>query len=1079
MIKLHNQTKLKIFTRLCCIVGCLVFGVEQTHASAVANTAKELFTVKDNQDRTITGTITSSDDNSPLPGVNVIVQGTTNGTVTDFDGNYAITVSSSDSILEFSSIGFATQEIAVGGNSTINVSLDPDLTNLDEVVVVGYGERKRESLTGAIEQVSSEVFQDRAVTNAALALQGQTPGLVVNRSSARPGNDEIALNIRGASSINGGSPLIVIDGAPVFNNNEFFQMNPDDIENISVLKDGSASIYGSRAANGVILVTTKKGKGKMKIEYNGNVRFNFLGLRPPVMTMQEYGQIWLEAVEQDGTGDYWGWSTEENVQRMANGEAGFYDTQFWGTIYLAPSNRYDELYGSNSGHQQTLSISGSSDEARYRLSFGLSDTQGALKTAYDGVKQYNVRLNTDYDITDKLNLGAGITFQRTNTSAPSSQLAQSLVSQDAPIFPSKNPFGQWYANFGACCGGTNSIAGTTDGGRNEQVEDLAKITLTAKYDIGSGFSVNANATFNQVSGRTDLTLLNVPVYGWNEDELAASSINRNPRIDVTNERETYQTYGAFLNYSITQAKHTVSAMVGLTAEKRDYQRLFARRLGLDDQGIYDLNVATGTQTNAGNQENEGLYSTLSRINYDYDGKYLLELVGRRDGSSRFAPGFKYSNFGSVSAGWNIHKENFMADFENLSNFKLRASFGSSGNQVGIGLVDYVSTIGNNTTTLGVAPQLVTTSVVNGITTTLRTWENVEIKNLALEFGFFNQRLTGTFEVFQKNNYGMLAQKEQSQVLGGTAPATNIGHMRTKGWEAILNYRGQIGEDFTYNVGLNMSDNNNEVIRVEGQTSVQAGFNPIVEGFPINAYFGYETDGLFQTQAEVDQYYTTYTGGDVPVQGGNTGLRPGDTRRVDLNGDGEIDDFGTISEMGDIKFLGDNQLHYTFGINLGANYKNFDFTAFFQGALEQKFFRDGFQTYPFQRVWSNQTNAYIGQSWTPENTGAAYPRLTTNGTRAGWNWNNNDFFLQDNRYMRLKTLILGYTLPSDFTEKFNMDKVRFYFSGNDLFEFSAVKDGFDPEAGNTSTNVTGPNRTTSNREIYPFQRTIAFGVNLIF
>ncbi|MBP0903877.1 SusC/RagA family TonB-linked outer membrane protein [Mariniflexile gromovii] len=1066
MKQTHNQTRLKNFKSLFWMIGLFVCFIT---TNGYANATKD-------QNRTITGKVISADDNMGIPGVNVLVKGSNTGAVTDFDGNYSINVPTTNSVLVFSYIGFKSKEVTVGNNTTINVTLEADVAALDEVVVVGFGSRKKESLTGAIEQVTSEVFQDRAITNTALALQGQTPGLVVTRNSGRPGNDDIGLKIRGATSVNGGSPLIIIDGAPVFDDSEFYQMNPDDIESISILKDGSAAIYGSRAANGVILVTTKKGKGKLTVEYNGNTRFNTLGLRAPVISMQNYGKLWLEAVEQDGTNDYWGWKSTENAQRMANGEAGYYETNFWGTIYLAPSDRYLELYGPNTGTQQTLSLSGASESARYRASVGYANNQGALKTAYDGAKQYNIRLNTDFDVTEKFNVGVGITFQRGVTSSPSSQLQQRLVSNDPPLFPSKNPLGQWYANFGITGGGTNSIAGTTDGGRDETTEDLTKISLNGTYDIGYGFSITGNATYNQISSRNDKTLLTVPQYDW-EGALAKNPINSRSSIEVENIRKSYQTYGGFLNYKTTINKHTIEGMVGLTAELNNYDRVWARRYDIPTGGPYDLNVATGLEDNEGNQYQEGLYSQLTRVNYGFDERYLLELVGRRDGSSRFDKGFKYSTFGSVSAGWNIHKETFLENFDQLSNLKLRASIGTTGNQAGIGRYDYVSTISQGTTAFGASPSLYPTANVSSITTNLRTWEEVELKNIGLDFGFLQNRLTGAIDLFEKNNRGMLIPVEYPQTLGGNAPTTNSGHLRTKGWEVALNWRDTKG-DFSYNIGVNLSDNNNKLISMEGQTTGNYGLVQTRVGYPINSYFAYETDGLFQTQAEVDAYYDTYGGaGEIPTEGGTSGLRIGDTRKVDLDGNGYIDD--VAPEGGDVKFVGDNQLHYVFGINLGAQYKGFDFTAFFQGALEQVVFRDGFQAYPFALVWTNQTDAYLGKTWTPENTGATYPRLTTNGTRSGWNWRYNDIIQQDNKYIRLKTIVLGYTLPESVTKKLSMDKIRVYFSGNDLFEFSSVKDGYDPESGSVPTSVAGPDPSTSNREIYPFQRTMAFGVNLTF
>ncbi|MEI6865405.1 SusC/RagA family TonB-linked outer membrane protein, partial [Flavicella sp.] len=1012
--------------------------------------------------------------------VNVILKGTSIGTITDFDGNYSINVSSSDAILVFSSIGFVSKEIVSGSKTTINVSLESDLMALDEVIVVGFGTARKETLTGAIEQVKSEVFEDRAVSNVALALQGQSPGLVINRTSTRPGNEGVSMQIRGATSVNGGSPLIIIDGAPAFDTSEFYQMNPDDIESISILKDGAASIYGSRAANGVILVTTKKGKGKLKVEFNSMFRANFLGLRPPVPTYQEYGQLWLDAAEQDSVPNYWNWG-EEPVRGFAAGESGFFQTLLpaWGyngLIYMAPADRYEELYGFNTGHQQSLSLSGSTDEARYRLSMGLSESQGALKTAYDGIKQYSVRLNTDFDISEKLNLGANISLQKNITSSPSSSFGQTLVTQDSPVFPSKNPQGQWYGNFGI--GGTNSIAGTADGGREDFEQNIVKLTLALKYDIGNGFSTNGTATINHVNSRQDITTLTVPTYNWN-GELNVNAVNQNSSIEVLHIVKEYQTYGGFLNYEKTLDDHIIKAMVGITAEKNEFKALWGKRTNIVDEGVYDLNVATGVEENGGandnhqrGQDHTGLYSYLARINYDYKEKYLLELVGRRDGSSRFAPGFKFSNYGSVSAGWNLHKETFMENVDVLNNLKIRASIGSSGNQVGIGAYDYVSTIANGTELFGDSGALSTTSYVNGMTTTLRTWEDVVMKNIGIDFALFDNKLSGTFETYERKNNGMLLSKTYPELLGDVAPKTNIGNLETTGWEVMLNWSDQKG-DFSYNIGVNMSDSNNTLVNLEGENLIQAGLNATIEGRPLNSYFLWETDGLFQNQEEVDAYNAQYAilGSEVPTGAG--ALRIGDAKKVDLDGNGVINDQNTSEDkgQGDVKFAGDAQAHYVFAVNLGAKYKGFDFTAFFQGQLEQTVLRSGINRYPFYVPWSNLTTAYNGKTWTPENTDAKYPRLTAQDALAKYNWGDTDVFSQNNRYMRLKTLVIGYSFSTDVIDKLNMSKLRVYVSGNDLFEFSSLVDGFDPESG--------ANSATDDKSIYPFQRTLAIGLNVTF
>ncbi|MFD0991117.1 SusC/RagA family TonB-linked outer membrane protein [Mariniflexile jejuense] len=1062
----NNQVKLKFLSETILAMALLICGFSaQLHANTV-NTS--ILNIDEIQNIAIKGKVVSAADNLPLPGVNVTVKGTSIGAVTDFDGNYSLNVPSSESVIVITYLGFKTVEIKVGSQKTINISLVEDIAALDEVVVVGYGAAKKETLTGAIEQIKSDVFEDRAITNPALALQGQTPGLSVSKSSPRPGNEGVELQIRGATSVNGGSPLVIIDGAAVIDNREFYQMNPDDIASISILKDGSASIYGSRAANGVILVTTKRGKGKMKVEYNGSFRYNTIGIKPPTPSMEEYATLWLQAVGEDGTNDYWGWASKANLERMQNGEEGIYTTPFWGDIFIGKANRFDELFGNSSSYQHTVSVSGSTDNTRYRMSAGVADTEGALKTAYDGTKQHNIRFNYDYDISEKLSLQSGITYQRTKTSGPSTGLDATAGSYDPPFFPALNPYGQWYANFNIA-GNRNSTAATTDGGRKDFSEDLTKLSLNLKYEIIDGLDFTANASFNKLTGRLDEYRLTVQPYTWN-GEVSAERINPTSLIIAETRDRTYQNYGGFLNYKYSNGGHNFAFMAGLTAELQEDQLLHAERSGIQDFGVYDLNVApVDNVTNRGGAGHWGIYSTLSRFNYDYNGKYLLELVGRRDGSSRFAENYKYTNFGSVTAGWLISEENFLKDTA-INYLKLRGSYGTSGNQVGIGLYDYLSSISLGSLPFGSTPAYQNIARVGGLTSATRTWEQVKIKNIAVEFGVLKNKLTGTFEVYKKENTGMLVNIIYPSVLGGTAPKSNSGNLETTGWEAILGWKDTKG-DFSYNISLNMSDNNNTLVKMEGATAFQAGKVATREGFPLNSYFLYQTDGLFQTQAEVDAYYATYTSvnqGELPVASdANQRLRIGDTRKVDLDGNGYIDDVGGVGDSGDVKYMGDAAPHYVYGINLGASYKAFDFTAFFQGVLEQNVLRTGFMAYPFYRVWTNQTTAYLNQTWTADNTQASYPRMTTNSNRAAYNWANNDFALQNNKYIRLKNVVLGYTLPKSLTGKLSLDKFRVYVSGSDLFEFTSVKDGYDPEFGESS------------QSIYPFSRTWAVGLNLTF
>ena len=1019
---------------------------------------------------TITGTVTSQTDGQPMPGASVMVKGTSQGTTTDFDGNYSITVDSKETVLVFSYVSFKSQEITVGNQTEINVSLEEDTAQLDEVVVVAFGTQKKETLTGAVETVKAEVFEDRAVTSPALALQGQTPGLVVTRSSSRPGNEGIGFNIRGATSVNGGTPLIVIDGTPAVNNEAFYNMNSDDIASITVLKDASAAIYGSRAANGVILVTTKKGKqGKMVIDFTSTFRANTLGIRPPTPTMQQYATVWLEAADQDGDqANYWGWQSRENLELMQSGYEGIYSTQYWGNVYIGNSPRYDEMFGTSYSNQQYGSISGASEKTTYRLSFGYAEDIGALKTAYDGKQQYNVRLNNDFTVTDWLKLETGVSYLKYHVSSPSSGLDAASVATDPPFFPSRNPYGQWYANFNIA-GNRNAVAATVDGGRENTKRDQIKLNFALSADLLEGLTFKLTGVYNKDFYNYQMYQLTVPQYSW-YGELAPESVNPTSSIRERSRNVLYQNYGGFLNYQKNFGDHHITAMAAITAEKNEDKNLYGYRRGFEDYGVYDLNL--GSVENlveaTGGAGHWGLYSYLTRFTYDYQTKYLLELTGRRDGSSKFSKDNRWSNFGSVQAGWVISNEKFFESIKHISFLKLRGSYGEMGNQVGIGNYDYISGIGFGNAVFGYDAAYQTSAYVNGLTSRNRTWERVKDLTVGVDFSLFDSKLSGSYSYFNKKNDGMFIEVNYPDVLGGTAPKSNDGILKSKGWELSLNWNDTIGEDFRYSIGANMSDARNKIVSMKNATVITSGLtagsssNPHVESYPVGAYFLYETDGFFQSQEEVDAYYAAYGGkGNLAsLNTDQTRLRPGDTKIVDRDGNGTID-------ADDLKFMGDSAPHYVYGLNLGANYKNFDFTAFFQGVMDQNVLRTGYTAFPFYTLYTNQTTSYIGKTWTEENPDAAYPRMTSNTTRARWNWQYNDFALQNNRYIRLKSLVVGYTLRDVKISSFTLNKLRFYFTGNDLFEFTSIKDGYDPEFGESSNSI------------YPYNRTYALGVNVSF
>lgn len=1035
--------------------------------------------------KTISG-IVRNDKGEPLLGVTVSIKDSDKATSTGADGKFTIDVPSVKSVLVFSYAGMLTQEKKVGDNNTFDLKLVNSDLALGDVIVVGYGKQKKATLTGAVEQVTSKTFESRAVTNVALALQGVTPGLVVTRSSPRPGNEGLNLVIRGLSSVNGSAPLIIIDGAPALNSFSFLNMSSDDIESISVLKDASASIYGSAAANGVILVTTKRGKGKNRYDLTSNFRFNTNGITGYSPSMSQYATMWLEANKEEATPNWWVWGNQDNLLKMQQGYEGVYHFATWPGVdyFIYNANRIKEMFATRYSYQNNFSVSGSNDKTSYRLSLGIADNKGNLATAYDGQKQYNARFNYDIKLSEKLKLETAISLVDAKTSTPSAGLDNTLYGYDMPFFPAKNPQGQWFATFNGVDGGANrnAAARTSDGGRDNQNSLTGRVDMKAIYQVYKDLSIEGLASVQNERFNEERWFLAVPVYNWYGKQTGwAGALDTTKTSFYTKAwTSSIQYYQLLARYNKTlKGLHNISAVAGIDAQKYSYNWVSANRVGFTDLGVQNISLAsTATQTTDGFASQTGNYAYFSRLNYNYDDKYLVEFQGRIDGSSRFAQGHKWTKYGGVSAGWVFTNEEFLNNITSVVNFgKLRASYGSAGNQAtGLGEFDYLSLVKMGTTVLGLPASLQNSSTINnnGLISYTRTWEKVEQKNVALELGFLKNRLSSVVEYFTKDNIGMLINVNYPSVLGGNAPATNNGHFNTKGWEVILKWN-ETKKDFSYNVAINLSNTKTKVTGVQGADTYNAGRNGIVNGMPYQPWFVYKTAGYFVDQKDVDAYYAKYGSQQdltaLPQTNAALALRPGDTKKVDVANNGYISGTGNVTDpnqKSSLVYAGDGTPHYTFGINLGGSWKGIDVGAFFQGQLKQLIMRNGYMAYPFNALFTNQNPKFLGKTWTTDNTGAEFPRLTVNPNRAKWNYANNDFMLQNNRYMRLKTLIVGYTLPQSLTRKAKLEKVRFYFSGNDLWEMVHIKDGFDPEMGETSQNSG-----------YPFARTWSFGVNVGF
>ena len=1058
----------------------------------------------------IQGTIVDPND-EPVIGATVRVKGSKNGTVTDLDGKFTLT--DVNGPIEVSYIGYKTQIIKNVKGDKLRITLQEDANALEDVVVVGYGQQKKVSLTSAITQIKGdEVFKDRTVSSTAVALQGEIPGLTVTRGSTRPGHEGAAFKIRGDISVNGNSsPLIIIDGV-TGSLDELNSMDGNDIDNISVLKDASAAIYGSRAASGVILVTTKRGKeGKAHISYNGSISRTINGIQTPLTSTSQWLDMFYEAQYNDasvtsGSSDpttihnnmnWWIFNSfggptldtsdidpETGNPTVYKGEKLFNALRAGKVLTLQNGTRVerwdptsdimDELYGQATSQKHHVNISGADQRFGYNLSLGYESAKSQLKPAYDGQRKWSARLNADYKATDDLKFSTNISYEKRDVQSPSTGIGDGWMDQW--FWSLYNENGDAYDTFGF----RNPLGYLKNGGTYKYQLTTLRGNISGTYDLKKlvkGLSITGNAAYKMVEQNSQTTIYAVNYYDW------AGNVTqtRNAPGSMTQDNKRWENINlsALLNYQNTFAKyHNVAAMVGVNAEQETNKNISLGRYKgpmFEGAGLEDMNLFVGGDNNSagGGKSSWGLLSYLTRVSYNFDNRYSVEFLGRRDGSSKLSTAQRWKNFYSISGYWRISGEKWMKSLTWLNDLKLRYNYGKTGSVEGIGNYERYATVSTGSTILGVNPSAHTTMWLAGMTSDQRTWETIDSHNFGLDFTLLNNRLSGSFDYFIKTNNGMFISVEYPQVLGATAPKVNDGKFRARGWEFALNWRDKIGE-VKYNVGLNLSDAWSEVMKLTNNESVpNAGINSNrLVGKPRNAIYVYKTAGLFQTQEEVDAYYEKYywnadhtgpkEGNILPAPGKqktNT-LRPGARKVVDLNGDGAI-------TRDDIEYAGDTAPRLSFGFKMGLEWKGIDFNAFFQGIGKQKVLRGGYFYAPWVANYTRQNNSFMGKMWSPENPNAEYAIASRDTNFNKWNYENKDVSVQNNKYIRLKSLVIGYTLPQAWTSKIGLSKARVYFSGDDLWEWTKVKDGYDPEYGEASNNT------------FPFSRQLTFGLDLTF
>lgn len=1007
------------------------------------------FSVLCAQQKSVTGKVTD-ENNEPVPGANVVVKGTTTGTVTDMDGNYKIQVPESAKVLTVTFIGFETQDVSITGKSVVAVKLKLSSIGLEEVVAVGYGTQKKVNLSGAIESVKGETLAKRSTIQTSQALQGVAAGVTVTSNSGKPGKEGTSIRIRGIGTINDNNPLVLVDGV----SSSIDAVDPNDIESMSILKDAaSASIYGSRAANGVILITTKRGKtDKVSVTFKGSV-----GITSP-LAIPLNASAW----------DYMALYDEANGNDLRN-DLGVPGGAIYGTDKITTwknstdrdaypnSDMMREAWKKRAAQtQHYLGFSVGNEKFRSNTSINYSWQDAHIPNS--DYKRYGVRSNNSYTVNKTVEVGFDLSVRNTKVtdSAPGTEI-EGMMRQPA-IYQSRYSNGIW----GTSYAGTPHTMQTIYDGLAMRYEDYQEIIakIYAKITPFKGMQLDFSYTpkismaqYKNVNKTADVYDYKTGLVSLKSTGLATMTEQR----DKTNEDDI----NILANYNKSLGKHDITVLGGFQYLTNIYNSLSAYRQGNNFQQFEELNAYDPTgMTNSGYSNEWALMSYFGRLNYSFAGKYLLEANVRYDGSSRFANGYKWGVFPSFSGAWRFSSENFMQKFNWLTNGKLRASWGELGNQAGLGSnYPFALTVSTNqyavfggTLNPGYAP-------VNYALTDI-TWESTRMIDFGIDLSFFKGKLDATFDYYKKDTRDILLNIAIPGVMGyANSPKQNAGSVENKGWDLSISHNNTIG-NFYYKVTGILSDVRNKITNLGGLAPQVSGVHVKQVGDPIDAIYGLQADGLFSSFAEARAYPVAQFG---KLQGGD--IRYIDQLTVDTNGDG-------IMDAGDNKLTGTDRVvlgnpipRYCYSMDIYTSYKGFDLSLFFQGVGKRDGYISGWLSYPFQNA-STALVQHLDRWYEGNpNPNAAYPRLSINSQSN--NLQPSTFWQVSAAYMRLKNLQLGYTLPAKLLKNKAISSVRVYASGTNLFTSSKMPIGMDPESPETVQNST------------PLLATYTFGVEVKF
>lgn len=976
-------------------------------------------------------------------GASVVVKGTTNGTITDFDGNFSLDGIKKGDVIVISYVGYQTQEIKWNG-SPLNVILKEDSKTLSEVVVVGYGTQKKANLSGSVAMVDSKELENRPIQNVSSGLQGLMPGVAITGTNGAPGQDAGKIRVRGIGTLNEAGPYILVDGIET---GTLSAVDPNDIESISVLKDAaSAAIYGSKAANGVVLITTKRGKtGQTKISYSGYLSFQNATNMIERMGSYEYASLLNQALEAEGMSKRF---NDTELQKFKDGNDPLYPDTDW----------YDLAYKTGVQHRHNVNINGGSENVKYMASLGYLNQTGILPNA--GREQFNARTNLDMKINKRLSARMNLSFIKNDYSDASSAYyggsSDQIIRQlnlIAPWIVARYDDGTW----GTISDGS-PIAWLDSGMKVNRDNYNFSGMAAVDYEIFDGLKLTLQGAY--VNNLQNYNYFQKYIkYNENKESDPSQLDERFYKWDRTN-------YDALLNYNKNFGKHNIKGLLGWHTEKYNYKYQKAVRKKFPNNELTDMNAGdASTQSNEGYTAELTMISWFARINYDFAGKYLLEANIRADASSRFAEGHRWGYFPSFSGAWRISEEAFMESAKDswLSGLKIRASWGQLGNQDALSGSnnDYYPALNtyNLDSKYAFGGSLNSGYYQRKYRLETISWEKASTWGVGVDFTLFN-KLNGSLDYYNRKTTGIIMDVTVPKEFALDAYKDNVGSMRNSGIEINLSYNTKIGQ-VDFGIAGNFSYNKNEILDLGGgdpnkyldATNGYSQRNKVGEA--MNSYYIYRADGFFNSQEEADAYTAKYGN---PF--GKT-FKAGDLRYVDTNKDGKL-------TADDREYCGSSDPKIIYGFNINAGWKGIDLSLMFNGAAGVKRLFDGYEVYGNFSGDAAHPATIWRDAWTPDNHDASMPRIFYDTNSASSSRSvQSDFWLQDTSYLRLKNLQLGYTLPKGWLNSVGVENIRIYYSVENLLTFDKMKINIDPES------------TSQRLSSYPLLRTHAFGVNVTF